>query len=130
MIISEGYRVNSHRGVQFRIWATQVLREYIVKGFALNDSLLKNAGGGNYFDEWLARIREIPRQLRGIPWKILNGCRRKSRRDWKSMSQVRRCARARPCVAVNATGIAQNNSEISSTNFCSLFCSISILQLH
>lgn len=59
MIISVGYRVNSHRGVQFRIWATQVLREYIVKGFALNDSLLKNAGGGNYFDELLARIRDI-----------------------------------------------------------------------
>ena len=59
MIISVGYRVNSHRGVQFRIWATQVLKEYIVKGFALNDSLLKRAGGGNYFDELLARIRDI-----------------------------------------------------------------------
>ena len=59
MIISVGYRVNSHRGVQFRIWATQVLKEYIVKGFALNDSLLKSAGGGNYFDELLARIRDI-----------------------------------------------------------------------
>ena len=51
IIISVGYRVNSHRGVQFRIWATQVLREYIVKGFAMNDDLLKRAGGGNYFDE-------------------------------------------------------------------------------
>ena len=59
MIISVGYRVNSHRGVQFRIWATQVLKEYMVKGFALNDPLLKNAGGGNYFDELLARIRDI-----------------------------------------------------------------------
>ena len=57
MIISIGYRVKSHRGVQFRIWATQVLREYIVKGFALNDDLLKRAGGGNYFDELLSRIR-------------------------------------------------------------------------
>ena len=46
VIISVGYRVNSHRGVQFRIWATQVLREYLVKGFAMNDDLLKRAGGG------------------------------------------------------------------------------------
>ncbi len=59
MIISVGYRVNSYRGVQFRIWATQVLREYLVKGFAMNDELLKNAGNGNYFDELLARIRDI-----------------------------------------------------------------------
>ncbi len=59
MIISIGYRVKSHRGVQFRIWATNVLREYIVKGFAMNDELLKRAGGGNYFDELLARIRDI-----------------------------------------------------------------------
>lgn len=59
MIISVGYRVNSHRGVQFRIWATQILREYLTKGFSLNDDLLKNAGGGNYFDELLSRIRDI-----------------------------------------------------------------------
>ena len=59
MIISVGYRVNSHRGVQFRIWATQVLREYLIKGFAMNDDLLKRAGGGNYFDELLSRIRDI-----------------------------------------------------------------------
>lgn len=59
MIISVGYRVHSYRGVQFRIWASKVLKEYIVKGFALNDDLLKRAGGGNYFDELLARIRDI-----------------------------------------------------------------------
>lgn len=59
MIISVGYRVHSYRGVQFRMWATGVLKEYIVKGFALNDDLLKRAGGGNYFDELLARIRDI-----------------------------------------------------------------------
>lgn len=59
MIISIGYRVKSYRGVQFRIWATQVLKEYLIKGFALNDDLLKNAGGGNYFDELLSRIRDI-----------------------------------------------------------------------
>jgi hypothetical protein len=59
MIIGVGYRVNSYRGVQFRIWASQVLKEYLIKGFALNDDLLKRAGGGNYFDELLARIRDI-----------------------------------------------------------------------
>lgn len=59
MIISVGYRVHSYRGVQFRIWATKVLKDYIVKGFAMNDDLLKRAGGGNYFDELLARIRDI-----------------------------------------------------------------------
>jgi len=58
MIISVGYRVHSHRGVQFRMWATSVLKEYLQKGFAINDELLKNAGG-NYFDELLARIRDI-----------------------------------------------------------------------
>ncbi len=59
MIISVGYRVNSHRGTQFRIWATQRLREYIIKGFTLDDERLKRAGQLNYFDELLARIRDI-----------------------------------------------------------------------
>lgn len=59
MIISVGYRVKSYRGVQFRIWSTQILKEFLTKGFALNDELLKNAGGGNYFDELLSRIRDI-----------------------------------------------------------------------
>jgi len=59
VIISVGYRVKSLRGVQFRRWATQRLHEYIVKGFTLNDELLKQAGGGAYFDELLARIRDI-----------------------------------------------------------------------
>ncbi|MBK6933507.1 MAG: virulence RhuM family protein [Saprospirales bacterium] len=59
MIISVGYRVNSLRGTQFRIWATQRLREYIIKGFTLDDERLKRAGQMNYFDELLARIRDI-----------------------------------------------------------------------
>lgn len=71
MIISVGYRVKSHRGVQFRIWATQVLREYLVKGFAMNDDLLKRAGGGNYFDELLSRIRDIRSSERVFYRKIL-----------------------------------------------------------
>ena len=68
VIISVGYRVKSHRGTQFRIWATQRLREYIVKGFALDDERLKRAGGGNYFDELLARIRDI-RSSEKVFWR-------------------------------------------------------------
>jgi len=71
MIISIGYRVKSYRGVQFRIWATQVLKEYLIKGFALNDELLKNAGKGNYFDELLARIRDIRSSEKVFYRKIL-----------------------------------------------------------
>jgi hypothetical protein len=59
VIIAVGYRVKSPRGTQFRVWATQRLREYIVKGFALDDERLQAAGGGDYFDELLQRIREI-----------------------------------------------------------------------
>lgn len=58
MILAIGYRVRSVRGVQFRKYATTVLREYIVKGFALDDDRLKT-GGGNYFKELLQRIRDI-----------------------------------------------------------------------
>jgi len=68
VIISVGYRVKSHRGTQFRIWATQRLREYILKGFALDDERLKRAGGGNYFDELLARIRDI-RSSEKVFWR-------------------------------------------------------------
>ena len=68
VIISVGYRVKSHRGTQFRIWATQRLREYIIKGFAMDDERLKQAGGGNYFDELLARIRDI-RSSEKVFWR-------------------------------------------------------------
>jgi len=67
-IISVGYRVNSVRGTQFRIWATKRLHEYLVKGFALDDQRLKEAGGGNYFDELLARIRDI-RSSEKVFWR-------------------------------------------------------------
>ncbi len=59
VIISVGYRVKSHCGTQFRIWATQRLREYLIKGFTMDDERLKQAGGGNYFEELLGRIRDI-----------------------------------------------------------------------
>lgn len=72
VVISVGYRIKSHRGVQFRIWATQRLREFIVKGFVLDDERLKTARGGNYFDELLARIRDI-RSSEKVFWrKILD----------------------------------------------------------
>jgi len=58
-ILAVGYRVRSHRGVQFRKWASEILKEYMRKGFAMNDDLLKNAGGGSYFKELLDRIRDI-----------------------------------------------------------------------
>lgn len=59
MIISVGYRVKSQRGVQFRIWASNILKEYLKKGFAMDDERLKNLGGGGYFKELLERIRDI-----------------------------------------------------------------------
>ncbi|NLK45571.1 MAG: virulence RhuM family protein [Treponema sp.] len=59
VIISVGYRVKSQRGVQFRIWATNILKEYIKKGFALDDERLKGNAGGNYWKELLDRIRDI-----------------------------------------------------------------------
>jgi hypothetical protein len=68
VIISIGYRVKSQQGTQFRIWATQRLKEYIIKGFTLNDDLLKNGGKGNYFEELLARIRDI-RSSEKVFWR-------------------------------------------------------------
>ena len=59
VIISVGYRVKSRCGTQFRIWAMEILKEYMKKGFALDDDRLKRRGGGNYFHELLARIRNI-----------------------------------------------------------------------
>lgn len=68
VIISVGYRVKSLRGTQFRIWAMQILKEYMQKGFALDDKRLKELGGGNYFDELLARIRDI-RSSEKVFWR-------------------------------------------------------------
>jgi len=68
VIISVGYRVKSLRGTQFRIWAASILKEYMKKGFALDDDRLKNLGGGNYFDELLTRIRDI-RSSEKVFWR-------------------------------------------------------------
>lgn len=72
VIISVGYRVRSLRGTQFRIWATQRLREYMVKGFTLDDDRLKKAGGGDYFEELLERIRDIRSSERVFWRKVLD----------------------------------------------------------
>ena len=68
VIISVGYRVKSQRGTQFRIWASGVLKEYMKKGFVLDDDRLKRLGGGNYFEELLARIRDI-RSSEKVFWR-------------------------------------------------------------
>lgn len=68
VVISVGYRVKSLQGTKFRQWATARLKEFIVKGFVLNDELLKNIGKGNYFDELLSRIRDI-RSSEKVFWR-------------------------------------------------------------
>lgn len=71
-IIAVGYRINSKKATEFRIWATKVLKEYMTKGFSLNDELLKNNGVSPYFEELLARIRDI-RSSEKVFWrKILD----------------------------------------------------------
>ena len=71
-IIAVGYRINSKKATEFRIWATKVLKEYMIKGFVLNDEKLKNNGESPYFEELLARIRDI-RSSEKIFWrKILD----------------------------------------------------------
>ena len=67
-IIAVGYRINSKRATDFRIWATKILKEYMIKGFALNDEFLKNNGESPYFEELLARIREI-RSSEKVFWR-------------------------------------------------------------
>ena len=78
VIISVGYRVKSLRGTQFRIWSSSVLKEYMKKGFALDDDRLKRLGDGNYFDELLARIRDI-RSSEKVFWRKVMIQRQKHR---------------------------------------------------
>jgi len=68
VIISLGYRVKSQQGTQFRIWATTRLKEYIIKGFTMDDERLKSSGGGNYWKELLDRIRDI-RSSEKVPYR-------------------------------------------------------------
>ena len=68
VIISVGYRVKSPRGVHFRKWATALIKTYLIKGFAINDEVLKEGGKGNYFEELLAKIRDI-RSSEKVFWR-------------------------------------------------------------
>ncbi len=70
VIISVGYRVKSQQGTQFRIWATKRLKEYIIKGFTLDDERLKNGGQRNYFEELMERIRDIRTSERNFYYKV------------------------------------------------------------
>jgi hypothetical protein len=70
VILAIGYRVRSHRGTQFRKWATTTLKEYLIKGFIMNDERLKNPKAGDYFDELLERIREIRASEKRVYQKI------------------------------------------------------------
>lgn len=72
VIISVGYRVKSLRGTQFRIWANGILKEYLKKGFAMDDDRLKNLGGGNYWKELLDRIRDIRSSEKVIYRQVLD----------------------------------------------------------
>lgn len=72
VILAVGFRVRSHRGTQFRVWAAEQLREYLVKGFVMDDDRLKQGGGGNYFEELLARIRDIRSSERVFWRKVLD----------------------------------------------------------
>ena len=71
-ILAVGFRVRSTRGTQFRIWANQRLQEFLVKGFAMDDERLKTGGGGLYFEELLARIRDIRSSERVFWRKVLD----------------------------------------------------------
>jgi hypothetical protein len=72
LVLAVGYRVRSPRGTQFRQWATAQLEQYLTKGFAMDDERLKQAGGGNYFDELLDRIRDIRSSERVFWRKVLD----------------------------------------------------------
>ena len=114
VIISVGYRVKSLRGTQFRRWALSVLREYLVNGFAMNDELLKQAGGGTYWRELLSRIRDIRRPRRCSTVRCstctppVSTTTRARRRAWSSSPSsrtrctTRRTATPRPRSSISA----------------------------
>ncbi|MFA5750997.1 MAG: virulence RhuM family protein [Candidatus Paceibacterota bacterium] len=88
-IISVGYRVNSLRGTQFRIWATQKLKEYIVKGFVMNDEFLKNNGGGMYWKNLLSRIRDIRSSEKVLYRQVLDLYATSADYDPKSLHSIK-----------------------------------------
>ena len=88
-IISVGYRINSLRGTQFRIWATQKLKEYIIKGFVMDDERLKEAGGGNYWKELLSRIRDIRSSEKMLYRQVLDLYATSADYDPKSLHSIK-----------------------------------------
>ena len=113
-IIAVGYRVNSKQATQFRIWATQTLKEYIIKGFVLNDDLLKNGKpfGKDYFDELLERIREISVSERRLYQKlgdIFEQCRARLQRQSRRMSIVLQNGSKQIAFCSNGTNGSRNN---------------------
>lgn len=91
-IIAVGYRVNSKEATQFRIWATQTLKEFIIKGFVLNDEMLKNGKpfGKDYFDELLERIREIRSSERRLYQKFKKINATLSFRRWRNHIKMKK----------------------------------------
>ncbi|MEK7587082.1 MAG: RhuM family protein [Patescibacteria group bacterium] len=89
VIISVGYRVNSLRGTQFRIWATQKLKEYIVKGFVMDDERLKRNGEGNYWKELLSRIRDIRSSEKMLYRQVLDLYATSADYDPKSLHSIK-----------------------------------------
>lgn len=89
VIISVGYRVKSQRGVQFRLWASGIIKEYMRKGFAMDDARLKELGGGGYFKELLARIRDIRASEKVFYQKQWNHGRLSSKNEINSTTRLR-----------------------------------------
>jgi hypothetical protein len=89
IIISLGYRINSHIATNFRIWATERLREYIVQGFTMNDEFLKNNGGGLYWKKLLSRIRDIRSSEKVLYRQVLDLYATSSDYDPKSLQSIK-----------------------------------------
>ena len=110
VIISVGYRVKSHQGTQFRIWATQVLREYLIKGFALNDERMKSGKSMNYFDELQERIRELDGELSRM--QLTEGLAGESRNREKARARVNRLMReVDKCIALLGQPLAAPTTQ-------------------
>ena len=116
MVISVGYRVRSQRGVQFRLWASGIIKEYMRKDFAMDDGRLKELGGGAYFKELLARIRDIRASEKG--GRQLSIIERRSRvKQWHPADEPKAIVpnRAKQCL----TTADESHAPASLANDCS-----------
>jgi len=116
-VLAVGYRVRSNRGMQFRQWATRVLKEYLIKGFAMDDERLKNPDrdlGADYFDELLTRIRDIRASSTNMrSCRMPDRYRRKWRSNWRRSST----RSTKPCAA-KRWSIRKATSMPSSSRRC------------